>query len=356
MNMRVRILSAVSALLGAICALLSVTCGEDPVGPRPTPKNYYFYGDDQGGRALLRFAPATGELDTVTDNLPRFSFQHVSANGQYIYMSLINSVAVYTADSFQHVTTLPYPSNYVAASPDGSNMAMFSNGRVQLLSLPDYQLIYSNDTLQFGAGVFTADSKAIYSIGGSDAGSVVMRLQIEPIVEFMQRPVPSMPGGIIQIVPSIDEKLWFLYSRWHSFGCSFGVYDVAADSIIYRKDLSPGGGWIVVSPDGRNVFFTNPGTLLVGTPPPSVFYIYDIPANAVKEISTKGLAADSARNGDDMPIGPIAISPDGKTLVAVRAVDGRDLIVFDVPSRTITNYHYFDWKAWFFDIKCQTGK
>ncbi|MEW6050407.1 MAG: hypothetical protein AB1644_05015 [Candidatus Zixiibacteriota bacterium] len=354
--MRTKTLQRVCLLLCGVVVLLPVSCDDNPVGPRPGAKNYYFYSNDMSGPILLRFAPATGVLDTVNDTL-HVGIQNVSADGRYLYVTSGGYMSVYKIETDEYIRTLPYPTWTTAVSPDGKYVALFGEQRlgVRLYQIPEYSQIYSDDSAYAVNGVFSRNSQTLYYIDGSTPEREVAKLDLCGGFRLSRKSVQVMPGGIIQAVPSIDEKLWFLYSRWDAFGCSFGVYDVAGDSLIYRTDFSPGGGWIVVSPDGSNVFFTNPGTMLIGPPAPSAFYVYDIPTNTVKEVSTRGLADDSVL-GDYLPVGPIAISPDGKSLVGARAVNGMDVVVFDVPGQTITNYYYFDQKAWFGNIKCQTGR
>jgi DNA-binding beta-propeller fold protein YncE len=342
------------------CAMLLLCAGcrdDGPTGP-VTLRNYFFYGlDNLSDRRILRFDPSNGTLDTVSDSLPRSNGINISGDGRLLYVALGNSVMVFTSDSGLFVRTLPSHANEVASSPDSRLIAIqgWSHLGLTILAIPSYSVQYVNDSLYAMAGAFSHDGKTLYCIDFAHPRGAVVRVHMACAVSLESNEVPAMPGALIQAVPSVDEKLWFLYSRWDSFGCSFGVYDVDGDSLIYRTDFTPGGGWIVVSPDGRNVFFTNPGTLLIPPqPPPSAFYIYDIQTNTVKEVSTAGLAGDPER--DNMPVGPMAITPDGKTLVLARAVSGDDLIVFDVHSQTITNYYYFNNQAFFYDITCQTGR
>ncbi|MFZ1684227.1 MAG: WD40 repeat domain-containing protein, partial [Candidatus Zixiibacteriota bacterium] len=349
-------------LVLSIGLLLTVGLGgcsdKGPTGPT-SQVDYSFYGiDNLDSRRVLRFQPSTGIIDTVGEDFPQLLRTNVSANGQLLYLDLADSVGVFDSESGALLRSLPYRSSVTAFSPDGKYVVLSKNGALRILRLPTYQLVLADDTSHFGGAVFSINSKDIYSVGVSSTGSgtSIKHLRICPMGTIEERSIPAMPGALIQVAPSIDQKLLFLYSRWDSFGCSFGVYDVHGDSLIYRTDFSPGGGWIVVSPDGRNVFFTNPGTLLIPPqPPPSAFYIYDIPSNTVHEVSTFGLAGDPSER-DNMPVGPMAITPDGKTLVLARAVIGNDLVVFDVPSKRITKYCYFNNQAFFYDITCQTGR
>lgn len=332
-------------------------CGDDgPIGP-VIPKTYSFYGLDLNGHTFYRFHPESGKLDTVANQLPDNSSPSpdVSANGRYFYLHFAESTGVYSADSMQFVRQLPYGSVEAVSSLDGRYIALLNSSRLglRILRLPDYQLVYSDDTIYASRGVFSSDSRTFYCVAYATPRSEIFRLRLSPGAEAVRLTVPSLPGSLTQVVPSWDEKLWFLYSTWSSFGCSFGVYDVGKDSLRYLTSISPGHGWMAASPDGTHVFFTNPGTLLYPPQPPSsAFFDYNVGTNTVTEISTRGWA-DQPDTGDDFPIGPIALSPDGQTLVAVRSVDGRDLLVYDIPTRQFTRYCYFQRKAWLTNIVCQ---
>jgi hypothetical protein len=291
-----------------------------------------------------------------------YFFTHaVSANGQYLLKTPGESLIVYSIAKRRVERVVHVRANDASCSPDGRLLAVGGGEGYGLLilNLPCYDTRYFIDTLELGHGEFSHDSKTLYCLDGTPSLRQVVRIRIVPTLSIEAIPTPTMPGALIQVVPSVDESLLFLYSTRSWDDCSFGVWDVARDSLIYLSNFSPGFGWIAVSPDGRNVFFTNAGTLLFGTPPPSAFYRYDIPTNTVEEISTRGLADDSTTgNGDFFPIGPLATTPDGCTLVGVRAVIGADAFVYDIRRRRITDYCYFtigDNKTYFHNIFCQAG-
>ncbi len=332
---------------------------DDPIGPNPKPVSYDFYGlDGLSSRRVLRLAPSTCAIDTVSDSLPASLRSNVSADGRFLYVSLGDSLMVFTTESGQFVRTLHNPTQETASSPNGKLLALLNRSLLGLtiMSLPSYCVRFSDDTLNVSAGIFSSDSRTFYCLIWGTPHNEIMCATIGRTIHVERKTIPAMPGALTRIVPSRDEKLWYLYSCWNSFGYSFGVYDVAADSLIYRQDLTPGPGGIVVAPDSKTVFFTNEGSMISDLAP-SAFYIYDVPSNSVSEVSTLGLAGgpeDPLKY--QMPIGSMAITPDGKTLVGVRSIIGNDLVVFDVRSRTITGYCNFNVQALFYDITCQAGR
>lgn len=340
--------------------MLPLSCSDSPSGPTTGRNKYNFYGLDNltsNGTGILRFDPANGVIDTVFDSLPRVRGWSLSADGEALYASMNDSLVVFASYDGSHISTIELACGAASASPDGRLLYLATGELSYLLNLPSYQMLHDLSDLKVAGGVWSRDSKTLYCLGAGATVPTVKRVQFGEQVEMDSVTIPGMPGFLVDMKPSIDERLLFLYSRFGSFQCAFGVYDIAVDSLIYRMELVPGAGWIAVAADGRTVLFTNPGTQLIGPPAPSAFYLYDIPSNSVKEYSTEGIAG-----GEDepwlyrMPIGPLAITPDGRTAVLSRAVIGTDLLVFDIPSRSIVKYCDFDYKASFLNVSCQNGK
>lgn len=348
-------------IVGLAVAVMVVGCDTGPTGPRPHAGQYSFYGQDDWSMGITRLNPSTCALDTVADTFMYFFAQTVSADGRYLIAVASESLVVYSIANRRVERVVHVRGMDASCSPDGRLMAVTGRNGVGLtiLNLPGYDTRYTNDSLNVSTSVFSHDSRTVYCLDNSLPRRQVVRIRIVPTMSVKPVPTPTIPGALIQVVPSVDEKLLFLYSTWSWDGCSFGVWDVAGDSLIYLSNFSPGFGWIAVSPDGRNVFYTNAGNLHIdGTLPPSAFFRYDIATNSVEEISTRGLANDSTTGGDFLPIGPLAITPDGRSLVGIRAVVGADAVVYDIRCREITNYCYFNKgnnKTYFYSIFCQTG-
>jgi DNA-binding beta-propeller fold protein YncE len=333
-------------------------CGDKgPTGPSES-KIYYLYGiDNLNGRRVLRLDPYLGVLDTLADSLPKLNRIDMSADGKLLYVPYTDSLLVYSAITGEHVEALTYPCAQVASSPDGKLLALlgWQHRGLTILGSIHHNLLYSNDSAKVVAGVFTRDSKNLYCIEDILPKRRVMHVRMCDSITLESRLIQSMPGALTQVMPSYDGKLWFLYSTLSYSESSFGVYDAVGDTLIYLMSIVPGGGSIVVSPNGNRVFFTNPGSLLDGPPAPSAFYSYLPEANAVREISTRGFATDSIQ-GDYLPVGPIAISPDGRFLVVARSLTGTDVLVFDLAEQDMARYYFFDYRASFFSLICQVGK
>jgi DNA-binding beta-propeller fold protein YncE len=144
-------------------------------------------------------------------------------------------------------------------------------------------------------------------------------------------------GSPLQLVPSLDEKKWFLYLKFSTFGCLFAVYDTLTDSIIFRDYLTPGTGDLELTPNGRYVFYTNPGTMLDGPQPPFSFTAYDVEKNEIhRVISTIGVFDEPYDVG--VPVGEICITPDGRWLVAIMTGGYNYVFAMDIENMNIDRY------------------
>jgi DNA-binding beta-propeller fold protein YncE len=160
-------------------------------------------------------------------------------------------------------------------------------------------------------------------------------------------------GAPWRVVPSADESKLFLMLKYSTFGYAFVVYDVATDSIIFSDPLTPGAGDIEITRSGRYAFYSNPGTIAVGPPPPSHFKVFDVRNNEICQIvSTEEVTTDSSGY---MPIGLLAITPDGTRLVALRGPVGNEFLVLNPIDMRIEDYHHLGYSTWLFDVTCQNG-
>jgi hypothetical protein len=339
-----------------LCLLLCGTaCDHNPVRPGGSNGEYYFYGAALEGHHLLRFTPSTGEVDTLLtdDSLPLENFT-LSADGKQLYQLNYDGLDLYRTDPFTRIRKMPFTGE-VVCSPDGKYLANWRGGSkgVRVFRLPGFAEVDVKDTsgVFMSTAVFSHDSRTLFFVNETERD--VVRPDARRGFKSLPRIKPAMPGSIVQVVPSVDERLWFLYSIWNTLGFSFGVYDVARDSLIYLTNFSSGAGSIVVSPDGKGAFYTTPGSLHFGTTPPSAFYFYDIATNSVREISTLGWS--QIPGNDRTPVGPMAISPDGKTLVLLQSNVGAEVLTFDIPTQTITNCFFYDWSPMFYNIQCQNS-
>ncbi len=337
----------VIAVVQLLVAMGYVGCSSDPPNKPVVEQEhpFYFVSDDN---AYYRFHPLSEQVDTVT--LPYKVMQNitVSADGKRLYIPNSNSTVVVSKDSFQFITELPYPTRGgVAVSPDGKLVAIQGTD-LKILSTSDYSVVYS-DTVGASKGIFSANSKSFYGLGGG----VVFRL--DPYTGVKSFKESFAPYVIWTAVPSNDESKLMLSEN--AFICTghFLVYDVVKDSMIFDYPVSPGPNRIVVAPDGRYAFVTIPAQMQQDCyPPPSLFLMYDIGNNVIhKEVSIEGLFGDSVCRY--CIVDAMAISPDSKTLVLCPWQGWGDFLIFDLPTETITTHHLLT-RRWLISATCQTAQ
>ncbi len=329
MNMRVRILRAVCALLCGSCCL-PLTCSDPPNKPVVEQEYpFYFVSDDN---AYYRFHPQTERVDTLVLPYSVSRSITVSADGKRLYLPNATSTVVLSTDSLSLVTELPYPSGGgIAVSPDGKLIAV--QGRnLRVLSTTDYSIVYS-DTIGAGRGVFSRDSKTYYALGDG----VVFRLDPYSGVKSFRN--SFSPRLITTVVPSDDEtKLLMTANTWACTG-RFLVFDFERDSIVFEHTVVTRPDHIVMTPDGRYAFVTRPWHPQMDCGVATSILIYDIRNNSLhREISTDGLFGDTVCQYCLADV--MAITPDGKTLALCSPVSQGNFLIFDVATETFKS-HYF---------------
>jgi len=313
-------------------------CDDDPVGPRKTaPKDYraYFYdAETDDSNWFFTYHPATNELDSVF--LHARSLHTVSADGSRLYLQTggeSSSLLVLESDSFTVIDALPDVAAF-GESPNGRYLAVGSMNNFRILDASSYSELYSNGRT-IADGRFSFNSQRWYGYGSWDT---VYRLDLSG--GQFNLTFHTFPGAVRQIVPSPDESRWYLYLQVASNSQHmFAVYDVASDSLIFRDPLWPGYGEVEVTPNGRYVFYTNPGNWTYGPGPPWI-YVYDAATNAgTDSISTVGMFA--APYDDGVLITQLYITPDGRWMVAT---DFEYPYVFavDLSTREIEKFRQLD--------------
>jgi hypothetical protein len=241
-------------------------------------------------------------------------------------------------DSLNAIAELPFEADGgIAVSPDNSMTALYGD-TLRILSTADYSVLYEDTSGAVGECRFSADSRKLYCVGGGISYSVLM----VDIGNNYAKAVKDFPedAQVSCVRVSPDETRWFLYRiRPNGYGI-FEVYDVAADSIIFRNYLSYGYGCLEVSPDGKYAFITEAGDYLYGGGSPYLT-VYDTESNRIRMMaSTIGIG--DGINPNDMTLGQMAVTPDSKWLVAEKAFGGKSFIGFNIERLEIDDYVEMD--------------
>jgi len=317
---------AVAAAIGVV-SLWQFGCDENPTGPKPyKPKDYVLYWSrNRDDSAFFAYHTLSQRLDTFYVPGTRVYDMNTSADGRRLYISYSDKTRVISTVDHRPLVDLPYSGGYgVTVSPDNRYIAVHS-GNLRILSTRDYSVVFE-DTLAFWRTAFSANGHTLYAFGPASPCRLVYRLDLR---NGFQSDFICVPDDIpiSRVVPSIDEKLLFMFRSLGSCNMLFDVFDVAGDSLVFRDLVAPGCGDMVVSPDNRYVFFTGPGDLH-GWPPPA----YSIARYSIEDRTVDSLVFWSIC-GSDLPSGAIgsdlAITPDGRFLATVDADPHVRLTLYD---------------------------
>ncbi|MBD3258836.1 hypothetical protein GF377_10410 [candidate division GN15 bacterium] len=299
------------------CNDKSVDPPDDPDTLDPVVKDYpvYFCQPDLDERIYV-FHPTSREIDSTDIPWRPVRGITVSADGKRLYLAQWASVIVVDTDSLGFIAELPYaPKTPVAVSPDNQLVAITGND-LHILRTSDYSLIFS-DTDRTVYGRFSADSRRFYCAAGwsPDKAGFVYKVDLSDSLLPVTRKA-FQNRGVTQVIPSPDESRWFMYqSLPGNWAFAFEVYDVASDSIIFHDALVPGAGHMTMSPNGRYVFYTNPGLSAVDPLPVVQFTVYDVEANELSQVITdKSFFVDSVSY---KPPNTLTVTPDSRWLVAL---------------------------------------
>jgi hypothetical protein len=330
--------------------LLCGGCGdESPTGPR-APTEYPFYFQDGNYQGFYyRFLPSNGKIDTF--QLPYWSDRGFTASvdGKLVYVAAEDQsiVAVLSSDSFHVIRELPYSSGSGISESSKSHLLAMNGPDLCIVRAGDYSIVYM-DTSGSSGGSFSACGSSYYSLSNGGVTKIDLEQPVRKSTKVLSGPI------IVQVAPSIDESSLFLYRMYSDFLYAFAVYDVKRDSIIFEQGFAPGAGRFVVDPLGRYVFISNPGNLLSGPPPSSGFFVYDVRANKMLDmVQTRWPTGDTS--SIKMPIDAMAITPDGRTLVAGGTLGHGQFLTFDIGHLAIEKYDSLGEHVRIWNTTCQGG-
>jgi len=339
--------------------LLAIACDDDkPTEPTPPAelKDYVFYFNDAGYTdRYYRYFSESERADSLIIPYSSLNGLAVSADGSRLYLCDGSRTVVLSTDSFDVITEISCQSaEHVSVSPDNQYLAIIGDD-IDIYHTADYTLLF-HDTNDVNCGAFSADSRSFYCTGGGDVDGLeepyVYRIDLSDSAFHVQRRFFD-EGRPYRVLPSVDEAKWFLYTIFSNFVWAFEVYDVSGDSLIFRDILEPGAGDIEITADGRYVFYSNPGNFQTGPPPPSYFTVFDVDANEILKLINTEEYAETAE--DYLPIGHLAITPDGRKLLGVQGPSGGEMIVVDVATMEIESHINLGRGLWLWDATCQNG-
>ncbi len=347
--MRVRILGAVCALLCVGGSLLLTRCADKGTDPPPDgPKDYAVYVRDFGAGvgAIFRYRPALGELDSA--GLPpqgRLFPRWVSADGKRLFWG---KGVVTDAETFEILPSLPLEGD-IAISPDNQLIAICDTD-LFIVRASDYGFVFHDTDAVVGA-TFSTNSRRFYAkkatVGDCDPMYV---LDLEHGNQVTRRCIKGGMGSEPLVLSPDETKLYF-YKHYGTFWYSFDVYDLSIDSVVFSEPLTPGAGSLAQTPDGKDVYFTNPGDLLAGPPVTYALAVYHVETMTIDTFLTRGPVCWSDGTWF-LPYKDIVITADGRWLVGtskeVMTILGRNLRTGETTTRCLPG-------RWFKFPRTQSG-
>lgn len=299
----------------APATILVLGCCSDPRGVDPAPLEYRLYlgmhGAPTASQAWVRVLDC--KTNSITDS---FSYAGMSR----ILSGFVSLDGAYLATLESGRPTLVW---------DAENGAQIAN-----LGRPHLAATFVTDPVVLVAS--RLDSTYIYSIPGFGADTVLpLRLRIltrvprtSQVLAVTARGSPGSPQdySLIVLLDIVSLKLVdsiIIDEYEQGFGLEIAAFDISADGrylyavggtklgtlafvgydikndrVAYRRPIASATGSCQVTPDGREVWVTDPGaTDLLVRPWPGIIRIYDATSGATKDsIMTVGLhATDSTR-------------------------------------------------------------
>ncbi|MBN1211104.1 MAG: hypothetical protein JXA92_00875 [candidate division Zixibacteria bacterium] len=308
-------------------------CDDDkPNGP-VEPKDYPVYFCDPVGSPpeLFTFYPIARRVDSIDLNWLPVTVM-LSADGKILYFNNEDSYLAVNAADMSVIAELP---GYVWGVSSDNRFIAVSNNGVKILRTSDYSVFFEDSTVTAHSGVFTCDGKRYYSSTSNRVYRVDLSDSNHSVTQF-----EFTDGGVVQVIPSIDETKLFLYIGIRTWLSAFEVYDILEDSIIFRDYLVPGYGHMAISPNGKYVFYTNPGRS--GTDPSHLFgfIIFDVEANQIDRVVVDTNFFTGPNWG--APPGLPVVTPDSRWLVMLGGILNYGILyLYDIQTGELV--HREDW-------------
>jgi len=280
--------AALALFMGVIVYLAG--CGEDKGTGPSEPKEYYaYFGDLQAPNTYFRYNTLTCELDSFY--LPYDSHDDgfcISPDGGTMYLHPDDAIVEVSLDSFQivaeHPIDLPKGNVYYTSghelviSLDGRYLAVL-NGYLHIVRLNDYSILYSDSSKIFTSGWFTNDGNTFFCGAKDSISKEMWEVSLDDSITVKTHTYDF--GTFSHIVTSPDNRLWF-YMFYLGYGFSyFRVYNAETDSFIFGENNCPGAGHMAITPNGRYVAYTRPGTMQGWCSPYPYVMFYDVTRNTI---------------------------------------------------------------------------
>ncbi len=342
-----------AGVAAAVLLALMISCGDDkPTGPGTATDYAVYFWDGAHTNWYYEYWPEANQIDSFYIPIISRRGIKVSADGKRLYLAGTDAVDVVDLNTRELTMELPYQGGLIV-SPDNRRIAIVGEN-IDILRTSDYSVVY-HDTTNTGSGTFSTDGRHLYCISQAGGRDIWAVRKIDVYQGRVEEERIFTDGWLDQLAPSLDETKWFIYFFMGQCFSAFAVYDVHSDSLIYFVPLWPGLGELAVAPDGRTVYYTNPGPIFdIGCcRAPSAIYAYDIASNTSREISTLGVVPPPLDRW--LPMGELAITPDNKYLVSAHYGGFEYLITLDISRERFIKYVDIGQPRLIYSLTCQNS-
>lgn len=333
--------------------LLLPACDRKPNEP-VKPREYAVWMTEgvilnPGVYPMYRWSSLTQRLDTFYSNWNTASEFDVSSDGNKLFVEDYGVLNILDSDSLGLIDQLPN-THLVGTCGSSKYLVTHQNDYLSILRQSDLSLILQ-DTFQVRSAFISKDNRMFYGLVGSPNQDTIVSFSLDRFREPVLTRLPHGSGR--QIIPIDGGKRFLLYLQYRTFDWAFAVYDVPLDSFVYWHLLTPGWGEMAVTPDEHYAVITNPGTWLLGPPPPSSFLIYDLQApDSAIEVDVRTIIPDTMLYEDRMPLSDVAITPDGKRALVV-GKNGGHFVIYNFETKSLESYTHAGYNMLLTEAACQ---
>ena len=327
-------------------------CSDHPTQPIPEePKDYPVYFMNTCNGTLFTYHPLTRQLDTAATPYDDCEYITASPDGRLLYVTWETSTVILDTDSLGLVAELPWGAwSPVAVSPDNQLVAIPSKDNLYLLRTSDYSIVHRDSVPMAWSCVFSPDSRTFYGVTPMEAGydNYLYQVTLTTGGNIVTRRDFGM-GSTFGILVMPNGSLLLLCISANSAAY---LYDPATDSLVTLGDEAWYGSYLTMTPDGRYLFPSTPYNPM--GPGLTTLDVFDLSANEPAYSIDIKSHLDPLGEQLLVGVGRMAVTPDGRWLVAHGALSSAQIMLFDLEKKDIVDYRNLGWNHEFLNIAVQT--
>jgi hypothetical protein len=300
------IMAALVCFISLILAFLFYSCCEDcPTGPvQPKPYRGWLYATDFESEWLYKIDIETDSLvdsvQYVADEIYSPGAIGVSSDGQYISVSYHDTyltdrlTIIYDAQTLDEIHRLE--GEYGPLFITHENLYVgFAYDSIHFYSLPGFNRIYSDSTPSVGLPILRSDKSLIYLYGVLNPARfdstfiAAYDYQSMEIVDqwFIHDSRDTLVTIYAYDIHPDGQRLYCVTLSKYD-GINITCYDLQEREIIFQTPFSTTTGSLKLSPDGREMYVTNPGYPMQDEIPGIIFVFDTETGNYIDGISLYG--------------------------------------------------------------------